>query len=102
MADDPIAHEQLACALEQLNDALSDVRYWSLRVMGWRRAMPDSYDPEQSVIAQAAQRRSLICLLLMLGALPELVAAANEHEEFPLKLVYDRPSGWYELVTLPG
>lgn len=102
MVDGPISVESVIDAKDMLNDALADTRHWSLRVVGWKRALPDSYDPGEALMAQALQRRSIVCLHLLLQSTMQTVAVANEHQEFALKVAYDRRTGWYELLTLPS
>lgn len=86
----------------ELNETLKEIRYFSERVMGWREAMPDSYDPEQSVIAQAAMHSSVVRFRLLRKALRDALPAYNEHEEFACQVEYNRAVGLYDLVTLPS
>jgi hypothetical protein len=63
--------------------------------------MPDSYDPELALAAQAKLRHSLICFSMLRQALLDQIPVFNEHEQFATRLDYDRRTQLYELTTLP-
>lgn len=102
MIDGPQDLDRIIDAKNDLNDCLKEIRYWSERVMGWREAMPDSYDPEQAVIAQAAMHSSVIRFCLIKEALRNALPVYNEHEEFACAIEYNRRTQLYDLVTLPS
>jgi hypothetical protein len=98
----PIPYERLIDGKNLLNDALADIRYWSERVMGWREAMPDSYDPELAVAASVRLREAVLCFRLVHEALRSEIPAHNEHEEYATRLRYDRRARRYTLDLLPN
>ncbi len=63
--------------------------------------MPDSYDPELALAAQAHLKFALVSFLALAPAVRDLIARANEHEDFAIELAYDKTSKLYALLTLP-
>lgn len=94
-----VTYDALAEMREEASDLLHDTRYWSTRVMGCKEAMPEAYDPEYAVAAQAMLKAKVALLKQMLHALKYAVAIFNEHDEYGVELYFDRYEERFDFHT---